>query len=85
MPKRCQLVIANRFYKDLMEIHPQEQQRILDALRKSKEDPSKGRKVIVAETGRYRCRAGSYRMRYDIEEDKVCILRVRHRRQAYRG
>lgn len=84
MPNRYELVIANRFYKDLRRIDRQDQDRILEALKKIKEDPYKGRKVIVAETGQYRWRVGPYRIRYDIEGDKVHILRVRHRREAYR-
>ena len=83
MPERYELVIAHRFYKDLRRIDPQDQNRILEALRQLRHDPYKGRRVIVAETGQYRWRVGSYRIRYDIEGDRVLILRVRHRREAY--
>ena len=83
MPDRYELVIANRFYKDLRQIDAQNQKRILDALRRIRRDPYQGRKVVVAETGQYRWRVGAYRIRYDIEGDKVHILRVRHRREAY--
>ena len=83
MPDRHELVIARRFHKDLKNIDPQDQKRVLDALRQIREEPYKGRKVIVAETGQYRWRVGPYRIRYDIEGDKVHVLRVRHRREAY--
>ena len=83
MPERYELVIARRFYKDLKRIEPQDQKRILEALRQIREDPYKGRKVIVAETGQYRWRVGPYRIRYDIEGEKILILRARHRREAY--
>lgn len=83
MPERYELVIANRFYKDLRQIDAQDQKRILEALRQIRDDPHRGRKVIVVETGQYRWRVGSYRIRYDIEGEKVHILRVRHRREAY--
>jgi mRNA interferase RelE/StbE len=83
MPERYELVIARRFYKDVKRIEPQDQQRILEALRQIGQDPYKGRKVVVAETGQYRWRVGAYRIRYDIEGDEVHVLRVRRRREAY--
>ena len=82
MPERYEVVIANRFYKDLRQIDAQNQKRVLDALRQIRQDPYGGRKVIVAETGQYRWRVGPYRIRYDIEGDRVHILRVRHRKEA---
>lgn len=83
MPQRYELVIARRFYKDLRKIDAQDQGRILEALRRIRQEPFAGRKVVVAQTGGYRWRVGTYRIRYDIEGDKVHILRVRHRRDAY--
>ena len=83
MPGRYELVIATRFYKDLRKIDPQDQNRILEALRQIGQEPYAGRKVVVAETGQYRWRVGPYRIRYDIEGDIVHVLRVRHRREAY--
>jgi len=83
VPERYELVIANRFYKDLRHIDAQNQKRILETLRQIRRDPYQGRKIIVAETGQYRWRVGPYRIRYDIEGDKVHVLRVRHRREAY--
>jgi len=82
VPERYEVVIANRFYKDLRQIDAQNQKRVLDALRQIRQDPYGGRKVIVAETGQYRWRVGPYRIRYDIEGDRVHILRVRHRKEA---
>jgi mRNA interferase RelE/StbE len=83
LPRKYELVIARRFYKDLRQIDPQDQGRILEALRRIGQAPYAGRKVVVAEAGQYRWRVGSYRIRYDIEGDKVHVLRVRHRREAY--
>ncbi|MBC8254135.1 MAG: type II toxin-antitoxin system RelE/ParE family toxin [Ardenticatenia bacterium] len=35
--------------------------------------------------GTYRFRVGDYRVIFDVEDDKVIILRVGHRRDIYRG
>jgi len=78
-----ELVIARRFYKDLRQIDAQDQRRIFGALRRIREEPYKGRKVVLAETGQYRWRVGPYRIRYDIEGDQIHVLRVRHRKEAY--
>ena len=83
MPQKYELVIARRFHRDLRQIDTQDQRRILEALRQIGQKPYAGRKVVVAETGQYRWRVGPYRIRYDIEGDKVHILRVPHRREAY--
>jgi mRNA interferase RelE/StbE len=82
LPRKYELVIARRFYRDLRQIDPQDQVRILEALRKIEEEPYAGRKVVAAEAGQYRWRVGPYRIRYDIEGEKVHVLRVRHRREA---
>lgn len=78
------LVIAQRFYKDISRLRKTDQKRILEALREIEVDPYRGRKVVAAETGQYRWRVGTYRIRYDIEGSDVHILRVRKREDAYR-
>lgn len=36
------------------------------------------------ETGQYRFRVGDYRVIFDVEEDVLIILTIRHRREVYR-
>ena len=84
MPSAYQLIITQRFYKDIRKIDRKDQQRILATLREIEVDPYRGRKVVAVETGQYRWRVGDYRIRYDIEDDKIYILRVRKRAEAYR-
>ncbi len=83
-PNKFTLVIARSFLKDLQKINRPEQIRIRKALPEIGEDPYKGRKVISAEVGQYRWRVGNYRIRYDISGNKVHILRVFKREDAYR-
>ncbi len=49
-----------------------------------KENPYRGQKLRGVHVGQWRLRVGPYRIRYDITEDAVFILRVGHRREVYR-
>lgn len=82
--KRYQLVIANRFAKDLRRLDAQVQERILAALERLEANPYQGEKVVAQETGTWRLRVGEWRIRYDIAGEHVHVLRVRHRREVYR-
>ncbi|MBI4504068.1 MAG: type II toxin-antitoxin system RelE/ParE family toxin [Chloroflexi bacterium] len=82
--RRFRVVIATRFGKDFRRLHPEVQERVLDALASLEQDPYRGERVVAKETGTWRLRVGDWRIRYDIEGDEVHILRVRHRREVYR-
>ena len=79
-----ELVIAQRFLKDMRRISREDQIRVRRALGRIQLDPYRGRKVVAAETGQYRWRIGSLRIRYDIEGGKIQVLRVKKREDAYR-
>jgi len=83
-PDQFTLVITRSFYKDLQKIDRSDQIRIRKALPEIQKDPFKGRKVVSAEIGQYRWRVGKYRIRYDISERQVIILRVIKREDVYR-
>ena len=78
------LIIARSFLKDLKNIVRPDQIRIRKALPEIQADPYKGRKVVSAEVGQYRWRVGKYRIRYDIHESEIHILRVNKREDIYR-
>ena len=82
--RRYRLVVANRFTRDLRRLDRQVQQRVLEALERLEQDPYRGEKVVAQETGGWRLRVGDWRIRYDIVGDEVHLLRMRHRREAYR-
>jgi mRNA interferase RelE/StbE len=50
-------------------------------------DPYQGKALAGSFKGLYRYRIGDYRIVYSIEEDRlvVFVLRIRHRKDAYRG
>jgi len=58
--------------------------RILEAIDTLKENPYRGKKLQGVDVGQWRLRVGDYRIRYDIAEDLVFILRIGHRREVYR-
>ena len=78
------IVSTKRFTKDFRKLPRAVQKRVLAALEEMRENPHQGVRVRAAETGNWRWRVGDYRIRYDIEGEDVVLLRVRHRREAYR-
>lgn len=57
--------------------------RILEAIDTLKENPYEGKKLQGVDVGQWRFRVGDYRIRYDIIEETVFILRIGHRRDVY--
>jgi len=78
------LIITRSFYNDLQKIDRPDQIRIRKVLDDIVREPYKGRKVASAEIGHYRWRVGNYRIRYDVSEKQVVILRVMKREGVYR-
>ena len=58
--------------------------RILEAIDALKENPYRGKKLHGLDVGQWRLRVGDYRIRYDIAEEAVFILRIGHRGEVYR-
>ena len=42
------------------------------------------KKLVNAKAGTYRWRVGDYRIIFDVDEDKIVILQVQHRKNIYR-
>lgn len=80
----------HRALKELRKLEGSAQERILRFLRQriaGKRDPRRlGRPLTGLKTGLWRYRAGAYRIVCRIEDETVVvlILRVAHRRDAYR-
>ena len=72
--------------KQLAKIDPQEQVRIIDALRDLSEEPRPhGSKKLTARPA-WRIRVGSYRVIYEIHDDQliVLVITIGHRSHIYR-
>ena len=78
------LVFTKRFTKDFRKLSKQNQVRVRNSLDDLKGNPYRGRKLQNAEIGKYRWRVGTIRIRYDIEDKDVVLLRVLKREDVYR-
>lgn len=82
--EKYSLVIAHRFVKDLKRLSRPDQVRVRRALEALQAIPYRGRRVKAAETGQFRWRVGDLRIRYDISEQEIQVLRVLKREDVYR-
>ena len=77
-----------RAYRDLKRLRRAMQIRIAVVLRELANDPRPAGVVKLAGTEKlWRIRVGDYRVVYEIHDDRliVLVLRVAHRKDAYRG
>ncbi len=79
------LGFTKRADKDLRDLPPQVQVRIVVKLRRLQEDLSGDVKKLTNFTPEYRLRIGDYRVLFEIEDNTGTIIvhRIRHRKDAY--
>jgi mRNA interferase RelE/StbE len=80
-----ELNIKRAAEKDIDQISPSMARRVMDAATKLKREPRpRGTKKLMEDI--YRVRVGDYRLIYHIDDEarSVTLLRVKHRREAYR-
>lgn len=79
------IILTKTAIKDLKQLPKNIQPRIIEKLNDMKHDPFKNaRKLIDPRIGSYRVRVGDYRIVFDVDDDKVVILRIGHRKHIYR-
>ena len=81
------LLLTSSARKDLDRLRGGTWERVRDALLGLREDPRpKGCSKLRGGGDTYRIRVGDYRAVYDVDDqaEEITILRVRHRREAYR-
>lgn len=82
------LVYTKRSFKDIRKLDSKIKDRIKKALEKFRQAPfeaSSVKKLTHPELGEYRLRVGDYRVIFDVDADKLVILRIGHRKKVYRG
>jgi mRNA interferase RelE/StbE len=82
---RYRLIYTQRAVKDIQKLDSSIKQRIGKTLLRYEEDPVKyAEKLIDSEMGSYRFRVGDYRIIFDLEKDRIVVLRIGHRREIYK-
>ncbi len=79
--------LARSAEKDLRKIDPARLSGIFQALESLSTNPRPtGVKKLAGAEHTYRVRIGSYRIVYDLEDDKliVFVIRIAHRKEAYK-
>lgn len=80
------LVIERAALKSLTKISPPHRDRVIRAIEELANDPRPPGVKKLRQREAWRLRVGAYRVIYEIHENEVMVLviRVRHRREAYR-
>jgi mRNA interferase RelE/StbE len=80
------LVYTKRAAKDVSGLDHAARERIRGTLERYAQSPfSYAKKMVNPVLGAYRFRIGEYRVIFDVEGNKIVVLRVGHRREIYRG
>jgi mRNA interferase RelE/StbE len=82
-----EILLERRAEKDLRKLSSEPFQRIIAKIQSLSENPKpQGSRKIIGSKNDWRIRIGDYRAIYEIDEKEklVKIMRVRHRREAYR-
>ena len=82
-----ELVYTKRAVKDIRRLDPKVKERLQKTLEKFREAPFEEsvQKLSNPEFGTYRLRIGDYRVIFDVDGNKLIILRLGHRKDIYRG
>ena len=79
------VVLKPKAIKDLKAIRNEDASRVADAMERLQNNMSGDVKKLTNFIPAYRLRVGSYRILFEIEENKrIVVYRVIHRREAYR-
>ena len=70
--------------KDLKKISLETRQRIIAKIEMMQEDLAGDVKKLTNFTPEYRLRVGDYRVLFEVNQGRIVIYRVKHRRDVYR-
>jgi mRNA interferase RelE/StbE len=79
------IIFVKRAIKDLDNLNEDVKEKIKEKLKVLMSDPtSNSKKLSNPIIGSYRFRVGDYRVIFDIDKDKVVILRIGNRKDIYK-
>jgi len=70
--------------KDLRKIDKNNQKVIIEKIEKMSHNLSGDIKKLTHYTPEYRLRVGNYRILFEIEDDKIIIYTIQHRKESYK-
>lgn len=70
--------------KDLKKIDKQNQKNIIDKIEKMSDNLTGDIKKLTNFTQEYRLRVGNYRVLFEIENNKIIIYKIKHRKDSYK-
>ena len=84
---RYELRIKKSVARDLDRIPKKDVQRIVKAIHGLADDPRPPQSLKLSGAEKYRLRCGVYRVLYEIQDEWliVCVVKVGHRKDIYRG
>lgn len=81
---KYQVELKPRAVKDLEHIPKEEGKRIVEKLKLLEDNLRGDVKRLTDYTPEYRMRVGDYRILFEIEDEKIIVYRIRHRKEAYK-
>ncbi len=78
------LAFKPRAVKDLKALPERENRRVVAQLEKLQDDLTGDVKRLTNFSPEYRLRVGNYRVLFAVEDNKILVYRVLHRKDAYR-
>ena len=70
--------------KDLKKIDKQSQKNIINKIEKMSDNLAGDIKKLTNFTPEYRLRVGNYRVLFEIENNKIIIYKIKHRKDSYK-
>ncbi len=77
------LVLPPKILKKLKKLDKETKERIVEALKDICENPERFKPLRYELKGKRSARVGKWRIIYMVEEDKVIVLSISHRKSAY--
>ncbi len=80
------VLVRKSVSKDLDRITKKDRRRIVKAMSALADEPRPSQSKKLSGGEKYRLRCGAYRIIYEIQDEQlvICVVRIRHRRDAYR-
>jgi mRNA interferase RelE/StbE len=79
-----EIVFTHKALKDLNSLDKKIKVQIINKIKEYSISPfDNARKLIDKKLGQFRYRIGDYRVIFDIDENKIVILKIGHRKEIY--